>query len=73
MKVCVCPGTLDDSVAAEYSYLGYVIPAICGTWAPKVDFTRRSRIEGDLTQEMETGFFNKAMSSFSNEPSGPPE
>lgn len=53
--------------------LGYVMPAICGTWASEVDFTRRSRIEGDLVQEMETEFFNKAMSSFSDEPSGSPE
>lgn len=30
MKVCVCPGTLDDSVAAEYGYSG--ICYACDLW-----------------------------------------
>lgn len=62
---------LESYCPLEMMFSGLEIPAFCGTWTPEVDFIGEGRLEGDLTQEMETYFFSKAMPSFSGEPLGP--
>lgn len=63
---------LESYCPLEMMFSGLKIPALCGTWTPEVDFIREGRLEGDLTQEMETYFLSKAIPSFSGEPLGSP-
>lgn len=53
---------LESCCHLEMVCSGLKTPALYGIWTPEIDFIRGDRLEGDLTQEMETYFLSKATS-----------